>query len=210
MELAGNIKDFSVVEICQFIWISKKTGKLVLSLEQGGKRYDSAIFFVDGTITNTFADEMKGKEAFFFICEAEDGSFRFVSDETSAETNIVTAMDQLLLEASGRVKLFETLRREIPSSNIIFGLSPEFTTFNLEFDKNQWRAIALTDGKKTLGEISKETGQPEFDTMRIFYSLLQVGVVRRMSVKQKVEKKQESGIHKKSFITVIIDYLKKL
>lgn len=209
MELAGNIKDFSVVEICQFIWISKKTGKLVLSLEQANKRYDSAIFFVDGVITNSYADEIKGKEAFFFICEAEDGSFRFIGDETSPETNIVSAMDQLLLEASGRVKLFETLRREIPSSNIIFSVSPEFVTFNLEFDKNQWRAIALADGVKTMGDISKDMGLPEFDTMRIFYSLLQVGVVKRMAVKQKPEKKSEA-VGKKSFITAIIDYLKKL
>lgn len=210
MELAGNIKDFSVVEICQFVWISKKTGKLALSIEQSNKRSDCSIFFVDGVITNAIAEETKGKEAFFFICEAEDGSFRFISDETSAETNIVTAMDQLLLEASGRVKLFETLRREIPSSNIIFGLSPEFATFSLEFDKNQWRVLAITDGLKTLGDISKEIGLPEFDCMRIFYSLLQVGVVKRMAVKQKAEKKQETGEHKKSIISVIIDYLKKL
>jgi hypothetical protein len=209
MELAGNIKDFSVVEICQFIWISKKTGKLALSIEQANKRAECAIFFVDGVITNTLAEEMKGKEAFFFICEAEDGSFRFVSDDTSAETNIVTAMDQLLLEASGRVKLFETLRREIPSSNIIFALSPEFATFSLEFDKNQWRVIAITDGSKTLGDISKEMGLPEFDCMRIFYSLLQVGVIKRMAVRQKAEKK-ENGEKKKSIISVIIDYLKKL
>jgi hypothetical protein len=154
---------------------------------------------------------MRGKESFFFICEAEDGSFRFVGEETTPEANIVTAMDQLLLEASGRVKLFETLRREIPSNNIVYALSPEFSMFNLEFDKNQWRVIALTDGKKTLGDISKELGMPEFDTMRVFYSLLQVGVVKRMAIAQKpAEKKAESGIHKKSIITVILDYLRKL
>lgn len=210
MELAGNVKDFSVVEICQFIWISKKTGKLVLVIEQGGKRYDCAVFFVNGTITNSYADELRGKEAFFFICEAEDGSFRFVGDETSPEANIVTAMDQLLLEASGRVKLFETLRREIPSNNIVYALSPDFTMFNLEFDKNQWRVIALADGERSLGDISKELGLPEFDTMRVFYSLLQVGVVKRLSVKQKAEKKIEPEKQKKSIINVIIDYLRKL
>ena len=209
MELAGNIKDFSVVEICQFIWISKRTGKLMLHLEESGRRFESSVFFATGSITASFTDIMKGKDAFFAICEAESGSFRFIGDEMSAETNIIASMDQLLLEASGRIKLYETLRREIPTPNIVYSISPDFNTYNLVFDKNQWAVIALIDGKNSLGEISKELGLPEFDVMRIFYSLLQVGVARRLAIKIP-QVSASSSTEKKSIITRIIDYLRGL
>ncbi len=213
MELAGNIKDFSVIEICQFIWISKRTGKLQLFLEQSGRRFEASVFFMNGGITAAFADNQNGKEAFFAICEAENGSFRFISDENSPETNIIVSMDQLLLEASGRIKLYETLRREIPSTNIIYSLSLEFETYDLVFDSKQWQVIGLIDGEKSLGDISKDLGWPEFDAIRIFYSLLQVGVIRRAAVKQRTDTaqpKQNDPKSKPSFISKIIDYLRKL
>ncbi len=213
MELAGNIKDFSVIEIAQFIWISKRTGKLLLYLEQTGRRYEASVFFVTGVVTAAFMDSLKGREAFFAICEAENGSFRFLGEERSAETNVMLSMDQLLLEASGRIKLYETLRREIPSSNIVYSLAPEFDTFDLVFDSKQWAVIGLIDGRRSLGEISKELGMPEFDIMRTFYSLLQVGVIKRVAVKQKTDSKAilQRPQHKPgNLIAKIIEYLKKL
>lgn len=211
MELAGNIKDFSVIEICQFIWISKRTGKLELFLEQGLRKYEGSVFFVNGSANASTGDGQKGKDAFFYICEAENGSFRFIGDETSPETNIYLTMDQLLLEASGRIKLYETLKREIPSTNIVYALSEEFSTFELVFDTRQWSVIGATDGEQTIGEISKELGFPEFDTLRIFYSLLQVGVIKRIAIKPKYVTTTKTPVKSnKSLIEKIIDYIKKL
>jgi len=210
LELAGNIKDFSIIEISQFVWISKRTGRLRLFLESAIGKFEGSIYFVDGNITSVMAHDKKGKDAYFLITEADSGSFRFISDDTTPETNIVTSMNQLLLEASGRTKLFETLKREIPSTNIVYSLAPDFATFDLVFDSNQWAVIAMIDGEKTLAEISKFLGMPEFDIIRIFYSLLQVGVIKRVAVKQ--VKKPEPSEPKKAvgFIQKIIDYFKGL
>jgi hypothetical protein len=210
MELAGNIKDFSIIEISQFVWISKRTGCLRLFLETGSNRFEGSLYFVDGEITSAKADYKKGKEAFFKICESDNGSFRFISGETTPDTNIVTTMNQLLLEVSGRTKLFETLKREIPSTDIVYSLTPEFSSFDLQFESDQWNVIAHIDGQKTLSDISKDLGLPEFDAMRIFYSLLQVGVIRRVSLKQVIPEKKPKRKVSIGFIQKIIDYFKSL
>lgn len=210
MELAGNIKDFSIIEISQFVWISKRTGCLRLFLETGSSRFEGFLYFVDGNITSAKAGYKKGKEAFFDICDADNGSFRFISSETTPETNIVTNMNQLLLEVSGRTKLFETLKREIPSTAIVYSLTPDFTSFDLQFEPEQWSIIAHIDGKKSLSEIAKDLGLPEFDAMRVFYSLLQVGVIRRVAIKQVINKPVPQPKKKVGFIQKIIDYFRSL
>ncbi len=210
MELAGNIKDFSIIEISQFVWISKRTGCLKLFLEVDGSKFEGQLYFVEGNIMSAKANGKRGKEAFFHICSADNGSFRFISNETTPDTNVVTSMNQLLLEASGRTKLFETLKREIPSTNIIFSLTPDFALFDLQFEPEQWSVIALIDGQKTLEEIGKTLGMPEFNIMRIFYTLLQVGVIKRVAVKQVRKPEIEKPRKKIGFIQKIIEYFKKL
>ena len=210
MELAGNIKDFSIIEISQFVWISKRTGSLKLFLEIDGYKFEGSIYFVDGNIMSAKADGGEGKGSFFHICSADNGSFRFISNEITPDTNIVTSMNQLLLEVSGRIKLFETLKREIPSTNIVYSLTPDFASFDLEFEAEQWSVIAEVDGEKSLAEIGKSLGLPEFNIMRVFYTLLQVGVIKRVAVKQVKSKISDKPKRKIGFIQKIIDYIKKL
>ncbi len=97
--MAGSLSDFGLAELLQTIELSRKTGKLSLSVE-GGKM--GAIFVCEGQIIAASFGVVEGEEAVYDMMAVEEGYFEFAVREVDEERNVQGSTAAILMESFRR------------------------------------------------------------------------------------------------------------
>ncbi len=115
---------------------------------------------------------------------AEDADFKFSNEEYSLpevyKTNI--NLMQLILDITRKIDEWNFIRKHIPDRNIIFQTcdSPSSDNQTINFNRSEWAVLSKIDGKRTVDDIIAQTDLEELQILKILYSFLSSGLIKRL------------------------------
>nr|WP_321465229.1 cyclic nucleotide-binding domain-containing protein [uncultured Desulfobulbus sp.] len=99
--MSGRLSDINAVELFQLINSSQKSGKVILSLDDG----NAEVVFNEGELIKTSYKNLSDKDAFFALLAKNDGSFTYTSGLNDAEKQlpVLGGFMGLIMEGMRRV-----------------------------------------------------------------------------------------------------------
>ena len=178
VELEGRIREFSLLDIVQFLSSSLKTGRLRMEAPDSG---EGLIYFDAGTVVHAQAAGAVGEEAFFALMRWNDGQFSFEPDRTTPEATVRQSSTNLLLEAARREDEWGVLSESIPDVRMIpvFLLPDEAETGKqITLNTSEWVVLSKIDGERSIQEIAQAASFSDFHTCRLIYPLVVNNLIR--------------------------------
>ncbi len=177
MSLKGSLDSINLADIMQLVSNSRQSGRFVLSKNTGEKGY---IYVNQGAINHAEVSNFKGEDAVFTLISWGKGEFEFEESNFDVETSITKSVTSLLMDSARRIDEWRLLRKKIGSIDSV-------PTFN-EIDKGERRKISLStlewlviskiDGRRSIAEISNESGINIFDASRIVFGMITSGLLK--------------------------------
>jgi len=171
MSLKGSLTSINLADIIQLVSNSRQTGRFIITRNSGQTGH---LYLKNGEITHAEADDFKGEDAIFTLISWSDGEFIFEEGGFNTPVTVQRPITSLLMESARRIDEWKLLRKKIGSIDAI----PEFS----EVDRNERRKISLStlewlvlskiDGKKSINQISRESGINIYDTARIIFGMI--------------------------------------
>ena len=155
----------------QLVSNSKQSGRFVLSTDTGKTGH---IYISTGEIVNAEVDNFMGEDAVFTLISWGKGEFLFEEGDFNVNTTITRSVTSLLMEAARRIDEWKLLRKKIGSIDSI----PTFNDIDrqerrkISLSTLEWMVISKIDGKKSIAQISNETGINIYDTSRIIFGMI--------------------------------------
>lgn len=121
----------------------------------------------DQTIGALFEFVLPSDTTFAFLQGATHplgGRFRFAADD-------------LLAEANERVHVWKVIAESIPSTAMVMRLSPELGRPGITISADDWRVLALVDGRTTIADLIRALGMSAFAVCVVLHRLVQQGAV---------------------------------
>ena len=94
--IAGKLEEMAFPDICQFLEQNRKTGTLLLHLQEG----DARVYFRDGNVIHAETQTLVQLPAFFQIFSRQEGTFEFRAGTPLVRRSIDMPTTSLLLEAA--------------------------------------------------------------------------------------------------------------
>ena len=120
------------------------------------------------------------EDAIFDLLRWDLGEFTWEAGaELEVEVPISVSVENLIMEASRRLDELEVIQRKIPGEYAILMMAaaPPEGAAEINITPEEWRALVLVDGTRTVGEIGALIGKDDFETMKILYGLVSAGLV---------------------------------
>ncbi len=92
--LSGDLRAFNLLEIMQFMHMSKKSGTLIVKKEAAA----GEVYFLDGEVVAAHGDNLQGEEAVYRMASWQEGHFHLQVERPSAERNIQKPTMKLILD----------------------------------------------------------------------------------------------------------------
>lgn len=172
--LKGNLSQLPLLDILKVLSSSGKSGRL--ELEQGNK--GGEIYLQDGSLVHAAAGSQVGEGAVYSLIGWQEGDLRFYPEAESPEETISLTTEQMLLEAGRRAEQWEDIKKIVPSTEIVFSLSPSGSTNTVSLKPQEWQVLAQVDGRRSVLEIAELLDMDEFEAARMTYSLVTAGLLR--------------------------------
>ncbi|MEN8152516.1 MAG: DUF4388 domain-containing protein [Acidobacteriota bacterium] len=177
MSLKGSLDSINLADIMQLVSNSRQSGRFVLEKDTGEKGY---IYIKEGAISHSEVGNFKGEDAVFTLISWGKGDFVFEEQNFDVEVSITKSITSLLMDSARRIDEWKLLRKKIGSIDSV----PSFS----EIDKGERRKISLStlewlvisniDGRRSISEISNESGINIFDTSRIIFGMITSGLLK--------------------------------
>jgi len=141
-DLIGSLKIVSLLDICQFLLLNKKSGTLTLFARGGVSR----IFFDGGSIVNAVSEGpgREGRDVALSLFRLREGGFRFRQEEVHERKRIEGSTENLLLDAAKRM---DEIEEALPGAAALEGTSRQ-----QELKEKQEHAEALRELFSSLEE----------------------------------------------------------
>lgn len=111
----------------------------------------------------------------------DDAEYEFIEGElpTQEVITLKMSMGNLIYEAVRRIDNWTRIRREMPSTDTVLGLSKDPATLfqDIELSPQDRKMLSLVDGEKTIKELVDSAWIGSFEGMKILYVLWSIGVV---------------------------------
>ncbi len=180
MALSGDLKDFELNDIFQFIQLGGKDGALHIKSDKGA----SVIYFKGGNILHAEVGVYEGTDAINVLLTWNDGTFNFIPNEEADKVTIDLPVQNVILEAARQIDEWKKMEDVIPSINVVVDFVGEPDMGDIELQPAEWKALSFIDGKKTVKEIADALEMNSFEVAKILYSLVQSGLVRVIKEKR--------------------------
>jgi hypothetical protein len=197
----GDLTQVKVFDILKSLFSGKKTGKIIFKGKEGGELYLEL-----GNITHAKTSNAVGEYAFFTLMGLSAGKALFEPDEVPSEKTIFTSTEQLMLNWSSQKQEWDKIKEVISSPNAVFRLSLQKGPENKNINADQWNALALCNGTKTVSEISEALNWDEFRTSKTILQLVQLGLLEKAGEHKPIKKKPVS----ENFLMMVEAELKKV
>lgn len=177
MSLKGSLESINLADIMQLVSNSKQSGRFILTKDELNKGY---IIIKNGEIIHSEVGNFKGEDAVFTLISWGKGDFNFEPGIFNAEVTITRSVTSLLMEAARKIDEWKLLRKKVGSIDSI----PVFNEINklerrkISLSTLEWLVISKIDGKRSINQISDETGINIYDTSRILFGMIASGLLK--------------------------------
>lgn len=180
MVLSGDLKDFELNDVFQFIQMGGKNGALHIKSNKGV----SVIYFKGGNILHAEMGVYEGVDAISVLLNWKVGTFNFIPDEETDKITIDLPVQNVILEAARQVDEWEKMKDVLPSINVVVDFIEEPDAGNIELQPMEWKTLSFIDGNKTVKEIADKLETNSFEVAKILYSLVQSGLIKVVKEKK--------------------------
>ena len=183
-EIRGDLENTRCPEIIKIISLGRRTGRLALS--NGSEK--ASLYFQEGEIIHAKLGPLEGLKAIYEAALWVSGEYVFIVDDTPEYPSVAKAIDEILHEISERTRQLDRLNSTIASTSVVYEFEPEITEREISLKAVQWRALALVNAQRNLAEIAQLLGLTDFDTLKVFYTLIKLGLIREKTRSEAQEK----------------------
>lgn len=114
---------------------------------------------------------------FEFLVPGET-SFAFVPDTTRPlGGRFAFAPADVIDEARGRVEAWKVIAEAIPSVSVVMRLRRQLNAPTIAIDADDWRILALVDGRSSVADIIRDLGMSAFAVCGVLHRLVTAGAV---------------------------------
>lgn len=138
-------------------------------------------------------------EVIYSLFTINSGQISFKESDFSVpySLDLGVKIENVILEAARRIDEISKMEEIIPSRDIVLEVSSDIIGMeSINIDRMEWELISLIDGKRTIADLIRETGD-ELKVLKSLYGLIMTGIVteKRIElnniVKDKVVKDDE-------------------
>jgi DNA-binding PadR family transcriptional regulator len=188
MVLSGELRHYHLPDLMRLIVSGQHSGTLkvsdgaelrTLSFEEGQPVYASYVHAGAPPQALPSCDEVLDG-----LCELfrwQEGRFTFDQQTRPEEQSVPLecSAEELMLRGCRKVDNWAIIQNLVPSSDTIFELGSAIDGLDrLALLPSEQRVVAVVDGVKDVATIARELDLTLFETSRIFYCLIAVGVLR--------------------------------
>lgn len=172
--MSGNLAQFPLADLVKMLCAGGQTGLVELSegLNLGG------IYLRDGSLVHAVAGPRSGEQALLEMLTWLRADFRFEPRTVPREESIGRATDEVLRWCAAEAAEREAIREVIPSGQAVLSMAPVTPPVAVSVQPEEWRALALMDGRRTVAEIGAMLGREELDVSRMLYRLAVDGLLK--------------------------------
>ncbi|MGB9857633.1 MAG: DUF4388 domain-containing protein [Dictyoglomaceae bacterium] len=169
MPLTGNLREFDLASLIQFISGKLETGTLIIqrSYRKGN------IYFRNGRVIHAQAGNILGMDAFFELFTWNEGNFEFQSGNLpDIPTTIDFSPEGLILEAARVVDEWQEKKKQLKSLTCVpYFVNPEYTIPSavqvlllrkkpeaMTYEEKERLILANIDGKRDFATIARMSG----------------------------------------------------
>lgn len=175
-EISGDLENTRCPEIIKILSLGKRTGRLALNYgDEGG-----SIFFQDGKIIHAKCGPIEGPKAIYEMAVWAAGTYRFFVDDIPDISTVDLSIDEIQAETENRIRQMDRISSLIPSANVVFALDPDIKEKEISLKSIQWRVLSKVDGARPISDIAQGIGLADSDAMKVFYTLLKMGVIKEV------------------------------
>jgi hypothetical protein len=166
--LSGDISDFPLPDIIQFLGMTRKTGELRLYNNQPEPW--AALFFESESLLHACCEGVEGMEAFLRIITREKGQFHFFSDHHPEKQTIGKPVHYLMLQVQSQLDELRHLDKVLPKPETPLALNPAVDPIP-RLNTQEWMILSRINGRRTLGQIIEQSDD-ELGSKKILHRLL--------------------------------------
>jgi hypothetical protein len=120
-------------------------------------------------------------DALFDLVRWPEGTFRFEGREGDGDgmvKDLTLAVDELLASVEERLQSWPAVAERTGDSDAVVAISrPEGDRAEVALPADAWSLLSLVDGRRTIADLARLTGQGEYRTRRTLVTLLDAGIV---------------------------------
>jgi len=150
--LTGNLAQLSLVDILKLLSSGRQTGRLDLTAGPNS----GEIYLQDGIIVHAVSGVQVGEDAIYTLMGWLEGDFNFVAGAAPSEQSVTIPTEQLMLEGVRRAEEWGDIKSMIPSTGVIFRLSPSGSAGAVSLQPEEWQVLAQVNGARDVAEIADE------------------------------------------------------
>ncbi|MBN2299244.1 MAG: DUF4388 domain-containing protein [Deltaproteobacteria bacterium] len=198
-EISGGLDNTRCPEIMKILSLGKRSGRLFLNngAETGN------IFFRDGLIIHAQCGVLQGAKAIYELTVWTSGEYQFFVDDAPDIITVDISMDDILNEASNRIRQMDRITSLIPSSSVIYSLDPDIKEKDISLKSIQWKVLANINGKRSIADIAQNVGLGVSDAMKVFYTLIKLELLRDADVSESETAVISIDLPETSFISAL-------
>jgi hypothetical protein len=137
------------------------------------------------TEAGTLAEVLREQtvDAVFDLLRWTEGNFRFeggAADPNGGQVlDLAVSVDEVLTEATARLEAWPSVAERTGDGVAVVTISrPSGDRAQVSLPPDGWSLLSLVDGRRSVGELARLSGQGEFRTRRTLVALLDEGVVK--------------------------------
>jgi hypothetical protein len=203
INITGDIEKTRCPEIIKILSLGKRSGRL--GLNNGGATGN--IFFVDGRVVHANCGPIKGVKAIYEMATWTSGEYTFFVDDTADSATIDMPVDNILSEVADRIRQMDRITSLIPSGEVVYALDPDIREKEITLKSIQWRVLTYIDGTKSIADIANILGVALFDIMKIFYTLIKMGIIKEATQGRAEKRKLALSLPETPFIEALVKAL---
>ena len=184
--LKGNVDQLPLLQVLRLLNSNGRTGRIALN----DGSHSASIYLRLGSIVHAEIGDEQGLEAVYTLVGWLHGDFSFVPDVEAPHESITLSTEELLEQAGAKVEEWEVIRDLIPSTDIVFSLSPTRPPGSVALQPDEWQVLAHVDGFQTVGGIMAQLGWEQIGVAKVLYGLATAGLIE---VGEKAKAAPENG-----------------
>lgn len=171
--VSGSLSELYFPEAMQLILAYGKSG--LLHLRDGDR--EGRVYLRDGQVVHAAYGDLEGESAFYELALWKSGHFGFQVGETAERETIQRSGTNLLIEATRRLDEWNLISSKIPNFDVVPRRTPFDEENSIRLTRVDWSVLRHIDGKRSIREIVESQELDLFETGRIIFGLLTVGIV---------------------------------
>jgi len=171
----GSLADMAVVDLIQTIEISRKSGVIHFSDEEG---VTGAVYFRDGNVIDAELGRLKAENAIYRLLIWSEGAFEVEFKSVHRENAINLSNQGLLMEGLRRMDEWGRLLEELPPLTSVFEVDYRELSERLsEIPDEVNQVLRLFDSRRSLQRVVDDCDLPDLDTLQLISKLYFEGLI---------------------------------